>query len=291
MKENQDSTSFPNNFAVLAIGNMGKTARLSLASLLQTNPASVCCLSDNLGTKWIKEVSHNFPICFHDLSSDSESLIGTSFNYESLKTFGAEDFVKLTPLKWDLIKSCLERHSSFPGIMFTDLDVLWRNSYPRFSSMHSGNDISVYAQNDYFRFSKRPHYCTGIMFWPNTSANKSFLLQLSMSHKKSIADGDLTPDEPKFNAFITENDSQKHVKALPRDQYVIGHRLLELLLSRKLRKLDLKAFHANYLYGDKEKFLALKSIQWKLRSNPYWITKIPFFVVKKFLRKYGLMNA
>ena len=283
--------SLDRHFAILAIGGMGRAARMSLDGILNQKPKLICCLADKKGKDWVSANSRGFPICFHSPESNHQYAAADDFELGHLQTFGQESFVRLTPYKWDLIASSLRGHPESKGVMFSDLDVYWFKCYEQEDFGFSSVNDHVFAQKDFFRYSQKKHFCTGIMYWPNRAENVALLREMSTAHKDLIFQGNLVPDEPFFNEYLGVQKNDNKVTELSEKQYVIGHKLLKLLLTKRFSTKGISAFHANYLYGDKEKFIALLSMKSKYSGGYFWVLGFVYISIQKALRKLGLRDV
>lgn len=265
---------------------MGRSGAVSLQSLIRLKPYRICCLVNGTGKQWLKEniEERDFKhICIHTISPQ---IVKTTINGIILtehQVFGSETFVRLTPLKWTLINEVMAEHADIDSILFSDLDIVWRRfELPDFELNH---DVQIYAQNDESRSSAAVHYCTGIMYWRSSSENMGILKNLFDYQMSLISSGKLVPDEPAFNRFFETPARKKMVKYLGKDTYVIGHRSIEILLSRQNRNRDLCAFHANYVVGDYKKWVVLKSIESKLDGSLFWIAGLILVFFWKFFQR------
>lgn len=248
------------SFSLLAIGNMGDAARISLSSLIKLKPFRICIMSDQSGKDWVSDIASKLEysnVCWHAIPEALGYELGISFERNRFRSFGEEDFVRITPLKWLLLESALNSHIDINCTLFSDLDILWLK-IPQISS-YDVKDNFIYAQKDFLRYSGKKHFCTGIMLWQRTDANITQLRNIFRYHASKIEAGELIPDEPIFNTFFDVASSEV-VQPLEANQYVIGHRIFEVLYSPKFDKLQMIAFHANYLYGDNSKSQALLAI-------------------------------
>jgi len=129
---------------------------------------------------------------------------------------------------------------------------------------------SISCQDDTPRSSTKVHYCTGIMFWPNSHETVGRLQQLFRLQKNQFRQGILTPDEPMFN-FLVESDEkfENIVRKLDPRKYVIGHRFFFYFSSKKFN--EIVAYHANYVVGEKRKDERMQTVILRSQQNPKWV--------------------
>ena len=154
-------------------------------------------------------------------------------------------------------------HSESKGFWFSDLDVIWC----RPPEILNTDENLIYAQNDAWKKSGNLHFCSGIMFFPNSQKVRKELSELFEIHVKTIESKVLTPDEPIFNSFFVLNNSSPRVNYLDSDKYVIGHRIIYFLISSRTRISKVVAFHINYVIGDQKKSLVAMAILSRLEGK------------------------
>lgn len=262
------------NFCLLIFGHLGKSALVSLQSILSLNPTKVCVLGDSSGLEWLLESvssSHRDSICIHNPPSKETFELNLNVSNEHYSEFGKERFIKLTTFKWFLLLDALNRHKAIKQFIFSDLDVFWLNNpEPNIFLQTKFKDTNVIAQDDTPKGSAKKHFCTGIMFWSNNSESKKLLDELFQYQLKSNLEGTLIPDEPTFNRFYAIGRNQESFASLDDRTYVIGHRFFYLVIPFIFRFQNLHAFHANYVIGERAKFKRLRIIQLRRKGNFMW---------------------
>lgn len=260
------------NFVALVIGNLGKSGELSLKSMLELNPNRLCYFSDGVGQKWVDSTIIKYKLskkllCKHKIKEEIYDELKIDNQISKHREFGQESFIRLTPLKWLLISQTLNKHKSEKYVVFSDLDVIWF-SLPNFTTIKRN---TIYIQNDFRPKSNKPYYCTGIMFWPQTTQVRHEAKNLYTFQKLLILRGKLIPDEPAFNLYIKQTSFKSKVSALDKNEYVIGHKTRKILRENNRSLHEIYAYHANYFTGDKQKTIAMKSLLSKKKKTAYWI--------------------
>ena len=260
------------NFVALIIGNLGKSGELSLKSMLELNPNRLCYLSDEVGQKWVNSVVRRYKLnkkllCKHLIKQNIYNELKINNQINQHREFGQESFIRLTPLKWLLISQTLNKHKGEKFVVFSDLDVIWF-SLPNFNTIKRN---TIYIQNDFRPKSNKRYYCTGIMIWPQTTQVRNEAKNLFTFQKSLILLGELIPDEPAFNLYINQKSFKSQVTALDKSEYVIGHKTRKILIENNKSLHIIRAYHANYFTGDKQKTIAMKSLLSKKRKTTYWV--------------------
>ena len=260
------------NFVALIIGNLGKSGELSLKSMLELNPNRLCYLSDEVGQKWVNSVVRRYKLnekllCKHLIKQNIYNELKINNQINQHREFGQESFIRLTPLKWLLISQTLNKHKGEKFVVFSDLDVIWF-SLPNFNTIKRN---TIYIQNDFRPKSNKRYYCTGIMIWPQTTQVRHEAKNLFAFQKSLISLGELIPDEPAFNLYINQKSFKSKVTALDKSEYVIGHKTRKILIENNKSLHKIRAYHANYFTGDKQKTIAMKSLLSKKGKTAYWV--------------------
>ena len=260
------------NFVALIIGNLGKSGELSLKSMLELNPNRLCYLSDEVGQKWVNSVVRRYKLnekllCKHLIKQNIYNELKINNQINQHREFGQESFIRLTPLKWLLISQTLNKHKSEKFVVFSDLDVIWF-SLPNFNTIKRN---TIYIQNDFRPKSNKRYYCTGVMIWPQTTQVRHEAKNLFAFQKSLILLGELIPDEPAFNFYINQESFKSKVTALDKSEYVIGHKTRKILIENNKSLHKIRAYHANYFTGDKQKTIAMKSLLSKKGKTAYWV--------------------
>ena len=270
--------------AILVLGNLGEPATISLSSLENIDSISVCVLSDDAGRAWIRQNSTDkikSKLCFHS-TKEIENIISNLDHDIDYVSFGNPRFFKLMILKWLLILDSFKMHKNIHSCIYTDLDVYWRKSPREVIGKLFEKEISLLIQDDSTLDGSRQFYCPGIMIWKNSTESKNIIKEVFEIQKKEIDSGVPFPDDKALNYWINQNENRKKIKGLPTDLFIIGHRILWLLIG--IRGFSLKktvAFHGNYSVGIKEKTKLMEAA-----SLSHLSFKRIYFAVDFILRKY-----
>lgn len=257
------------NFVILAIGNLGTSGEISLKSMLSLKPKRICYLADQKGESWLVEtLNRNYAnskiLCQHKVDKTYYKQLKINQNLQS-RYFGQEDFVRITPLKWLVINQSLVQHNKEKFIVFSDLDVLW------FKPEGVDKPKGIQMQDDSWELTKKQHYCTGIMVWPNSASSIKIARQIYRFQRDQIIQGNLLPDEPAFNTFINKFNITNLITPLNKDGFIIGHRVRALLRKEKTILDAATAYHANYFVGNYQKKIVLKTVLARINNENYWI--------------------
>lgn len=273
-------------FAILAFGELGESSRISLDSILKIHDSTICVAGDSLGLTWVRKnlsASQTRQLCTHQIpEKDLFELNLLPTRYSTYSNFGQERFIKLTTFKWFLISDILQRHPNLDYVIFSDLDVLWLKT-PEIGIFNTTEYASCLAiiQNDTPRGNPTTYFCTGIMFWKNCLESSSVLNSLFVDQMQSNVSGSLIPDEPIFNQWFQKRKNQSLVKALPSNQFVIGHRFFHLILSINFDLQKINAFHSNYVVGEKAKAQRLQAIIHRQSKNIRWLPAFFKILIQK----------
>jgi Nucleotide-diphospho-sugar transferase len=277
------------DFALLVVGNLGEIGAKSLKSIAELEPRRICVLADEEGGRWLNE---NLPaktgsaICRHVPTDDFVSRLSLGNLSFGLREFGNSDFIRLTPLKWFLLHECLVLHPEIRGIWFSDLDVIWRSN-PEKVTLKDG---WIYAQNDEWEKSGKMHFCTGIMYWPNSSRSVLELSELLETQVSLIETGVLKPDEPTFNSFFLNSGVSDRVQYLERDEFVIGHRIAFFLMKGREKLSQVIAFHINYVIGDFKKTFIADTIYERIDQRKRWIWRFTLILTWKLIARLRMLG-
>lgn len=261
-------------FALLIFGELGKSASISLQSIVQTSKLRICVAGDSAGLNWAfrqlpKSEQHR--LCSHTLPiKDLEALDIDNSQNHSYSHFGQERFIKLTTFKWYLLHSVLTQHEHLNIVIFSDLDVLWLGPPTQELDDYSVRDLLALVQDDTPFGVTYKHFCTGIMFWFNTAESilaLAELYDLQFSQNKTC---ELIPDEPIFNRWYESRSQVNAISALPTESFVIGHKFFKCMISNLQTIQVVTAFHANYVVGEKAKYRRLRAIELRNIGNNSW---------------------
>ena len=274
--------------SLIVFGRLGKSAALSLHSILDLNPKRICIVADSPGKRWIEETgfnSNNKIFCFHSADVSAAGKLDLESN-QPYSHFGKERFIRLTAQKWVVISNSLS-HPDVDFTVFSDLDVVWtaKSIEILMSEISNFEEFDIFAQNDPKKdLTSNPYFCTGIMVWQRCFENIESLKDLLALQLKDLNSGVLTPDEPIFNRYAK---TQKHngIGLLGRASFVIGNRFFHLCLKRGFRSEQIAAFHANYVVGEKAKYRRLQAIS-ILTSG-----KFPYLLFSGELARYLLLKS
>jgi hypothetical protein len=267
-------------FCILVFGDMGKAGFLSFESILSLNDISVCALTDSAGKDWIKQSLFKLKksdfICYHPLNDERQFFLGR--NKYSL--FGTDDFASITIHKWDLIKQTIKERKDNKFIVFSDLDVIWRQKPAEIVDF--ANDRTKFAafQDDSNQYGKK--FCTGIMLWKNSRFSMTLLNRIKRHNIDLLGQKANTNDEQALNSWYRHKATSDFFYSLPVNKFVIGHNLFSLLINRVPFKFnDFIAFHANYCVGLKNKLRLLKIASEKDLST---LKKLKYLMILSYVK-------
>lgn len=273
-------------FALIIFGNLGKSANMSLNSILNTGVSRICIAGDETGLEWIERhvsESKKHILCSHEIPK--HDLLNLKLDLSSINQysiFGQERFIKLTTFKWYLLKSVLNAHDYLDYVIFSDLDVLWlKNPSLKYLKSSSLSHSTVAIQDDTPAGALEPHFCTGIMYWSNTHESTKILESLySIQYHENLR-GKLIPDEPTFNNWFRSMTRPVNIELLNSRTFVIGHRFFQLLIPKNWPLKEVIAFHSNYVIGERAKHRRLKTIELRMHQDWRWV----FFYLREIVIK------
>lgn len=280
------------NFAValLIFGRLSESAAISLKSIVNLYANTICILADTSGESWIRQYEkvYNLPtICVHKPEEvDLQSLGLDLREANEYSEFGNERFIKLTTFKWYLLSDILIQHSELNGALFSDLDVLWRKFPEELDIFAEDKSGLAFIQDDSPLKSKKKHFCTGVMYWKNSGISKGILNELFTAQKQNIQKGNLIPDEPTFNNWYINSESNEGIVSFPEKEVVIGHRFLNLCTNHNsFNYKSFSCFHANYVVGERRKFLLLDTLSKRINGEITWIFGAVIYLIIKISEK------
>lgn len=277
--------------ALLIVGSLGESAAISLKSILNLGAKKICILADGAGENWIRQYQdeYNLPtICVHKPEEVDLLSLGLNFNeVNQYSEFGKERFIKLTTFKWYLLSDILMRHIELKGVLFSDLDVLWRKFPEVLKGDNDDKKDVAYIQDDSPLESGKKHFCTGVMYWKNSELSKKVLSGLFAAQKQNIQNRNLIPDEPTFNRWYRDGKNNEEIKAFSKTEVVIGHRFLNLCTNQNaFNYRSFSCFHANYVIGETEKFLLLNTLSKRINGDITWIFGLIRYLRIKIFMKF-----
>lgn len=245
-------------------------------------------MSDKAGKNWIlRNTPQNklHSLCFHDPELSAlkamNLVISENNNYSE---FGKDKFIKLTTFKWQLIHDSLSSHTDLKGALFSDLDVFWFLNPFQYDLME--NTSKILAQDDTPKSNKEKHFCSGIMFFPNSSKSKEVLDSLFYKQLESNSAGNLIPDEPILNQWFqsTKYDAE-FISTLNSKRFVIGHRFFHVMFWRRYTREKMVCFHFNYVIGELRKWERGKALLNRMEGNHRWIIYYAFELFRVVLER------
>lgn len=257
-----------NQFCVLIVGDPGYLGRLSLLSMFDCSPSRVCALVDNLGSAWIDKLEQDFSVkvCKHHISENHSWVLENMESELDYENFGSSKFFRLMFLKWIILQECMQENLEGGYLIYSDLDVLWVRTLKYLLSEFSNSLADFALQNDSSKF--RQFFCPGIMIWKKSDGAKNTLINIKEYHYNALQVDPYLPDDKAINRWLLEGKNLSTMFVLPRQQFVIGHRIYQLLLESAGFKLsNIVAFHANYSIGPKEKILKIQAVTKSLQNN------------------------
>jgi len=262
------------SYAILAIGELGSMGLLALESIHKLGYSEIHAMADAPGKEWLlesfkdKEVSFKF----YELP-EAIGMTLHSFGNDKYTKFGESKFFQLMYLKWILISSVLQSDSLSDYVVFTDLDVLWGRSIEDcLDRVFSDENINLAGQLDWnTKSSQTSNYlCPGIMIWKKSESSVTMLKDIRSFHELKLRQDINFPDDKAINEWIRQGENQKKVTFLLPSEFVIGHRILDLLLHRSdFEVLKFRAFHADYCTGASRKLFRMKLISTSRIFQPF----------------------
>ncbi len=250
------------HFSILVIGKPSSEAFIGLRSIYSIQNVRVCALADEAGRIWCKEISdqYHWTICLHQIPTSYDWVLEEFKETTDYREFGDKKFFRLMFLKWVLVSQCLNEKQQTNFIVFSDLDVLW-NKNPTGLVNEFAIDSSLLALQDDSNNS-REYFCPGIMIWKVNYSSNKILEEIMEFHLKELQRDPYLPDDKALNKWIKTSNNRKYVFNLPANQFVIGHKFLNLLFDKDPYTInDICAFHANYTIGHHYKYLKMKLIE------------------------------
>lgn len=256
-----------NRITILLIGKLTEEKEFSLKSILKAFPfAQICIATNKYGRAELTQfmVSENIEeevyFCYHDLQKTKS--IEANLGIDELTdqyAFRSKEFKQLTSWKWLLLKDTFSQHKETNTILFSDLDVYWRDIQENIFNEKRENNKIVFCQ-DASDDKRGKWFCTGIMIWERQQTTFELLDNLYDHQIHSVNRDMQLDDESTFNEFIKQNSKfAKKTAMLNRQNYLTGFRALyatrtpnRTLISSSI------AFHSNYILGVKSKKRALE---------------------------------
>lgn len=250
------------NLSLLVVGDLGRVGLQSLASFETLNLERICVISDGLGRKWIEEnipEVHFHKLCFHENSEISSVLRRVELNTDYVK-FGTNKFIEIMMLKWLLILDIFAKHPSVNLVAYSDLDVVWMRSPSMEVEVFMQTPKLFAIQEDFNLRTGRSFLCPGVMFWRNSAEAKDLLESLINAHNYYSSSGNPMPDDKVLNELVSIEGLHSSVHLLPRAQFVIGHRIHDLVAQIRGYKLqNLDCYHANYATHESTKLARMSA--------------------------------
>jgi hypothetical protein len=250
------------HFCLVAIGNPGYLGNISLSSITKLKPGKICVLVDEFGDSWLREYTEttNSEVCKHKIAEENKWILSEFSSKGGFEKFGSDKFFRLMFLKWIILAECLDEIYPSSFLIFSDLDVFWNKAPFQLKDLFLDPEKVFAMQDD--STSKRDFYCPGIMIWKNDERSKNVLQSIRDFHLAAFQINPYLPDDKAVNNWLTIGNNQDSMSPLPRQTFVIGHRILRLLLGISGFKLNSYfAFHANYCIGSHEKIRNLNAVR------------------------------
>lgn len=284
-----------NRIAIILIGTLTKEKELSLKTLLKAFPSTKLCVASNdRGHSEIirfaesKQINRDLYFCFHNLSVYDRKYLNFEINQLSGHySFRSKEFKRLTSWKWLLLKDIFLHHHNVSTILFSDLDVYWRDSQKDWFLKNDAPNATVTCQ-DSADFNRENWFCTGIMFWERKPQTFNFLDSIHQYQVSKLNQDVEMDDESAFNEFLNLNPKYSSLATrLNKREYLTGFRLLfENRFPKKTIIVESVAFHANYILGAKAKKIAMRMYEnyTKHRRIRAFFGFLSLLVVSKFNR-------
>ena len=135
-----------------------------------------------------------------------------------------------------------------------------------------GKSEALFAiQQDVKNTKGNLYLCPGIMAWKNNLKAGEVLEAIRKSHEVMLRKNPTMPDDKALNIWASNPVNSKLFSTLDRRKYVIGHRLIYLLLGIGGYGLNkMVAYHANYAVGILDKTQLLHYVEtssWNLAQR------------------------
>jgi hypothetical protein len=243
-------------FCIVVYGDLGKAGIISLRSILNLPNSRICAMTDQQGKSWIELNLGNKgkDICYHTVKSSN---LVFSLKSNGYANFGTENFAHVMTLKWTLIKESLLENDNLGLVIYTDLDIYWRKVPDKNLAFFTDTHKFAAFQDDSNQFGTK--FCAGIMIWKNLEYSIILLDELQNYNYELLKINPKITDENALNNLCRTKLGFDYFMSLPGNDFVIGHKLLHLLL--KIKPFNFKsftAFHANYCIGLEQKDALLK---------------------------------
>ena len=247
--------------ALLVLGNLGDAGALSAKSLKVTGIKKICVVADLSGKNWLSQstsIGENFELCFHE-SLEINVVINKLSENQNYVNFQSERFIRLMILKWILILDIFKNHSLISNCVYTDLDVIWRNSPIEEIELLNNSVKSFLIQDDTTLDGAREFFCPGIMIWKNTPISNLILKSILEYQDQKNQNGNLLADDKALNQWLKFDNRVQLLDKLPNKKYVIGHRFLWMMTnSNGYNFKNVICFHGNYIIGKNRKYKILQ---------------------------------
>jgi len=253
-----------NVFCCVAIGDLGAVGRISLRSILDIPKSHVVIFVDVAGEKWIRElsISEHYDmsrINFLRISLEDQDLLNKLDSSIEYRSFGNPKFFRLMYFKWIVIREAMKLFETGPTVIFTDLDVCWAKNPVNSLELFTKSEAIFAVQQDVKNTKGNIFLCPGIMVWKTNSKAGEVLEAIRNSHEIMLRTNPIMPDDKALNIWASNPVNSKLYSTLDRRKYVIGHRLIYLLLGIGGYGLNkMVAYHANYAVGILDKTQLLR---------------------------------
>jgi hypothetical protein len=265
--------------AILVIGNLGETGKISIKSLMKLEPERVCVVSNNSGKNWLNSLNllNNELLCFHRIKESCVDINNVILSLEHYSSYRTLNFDLLTSLKWHLILEVITEHADTHRVLYSDLDIYWR-ARPSEEIIYDLSD-NIWVQYTPSNLRKN-WFCTGIMSWSNSANTKVALNKLIYNQNYSFNSGNPANDEVTFNQSYDTLPIE--IKKMPTKEYLIGKEFNKIFIAHFIYFPNLVCFHANYIIGNDLKAKILRIVKIRLSSKITWIRYVPFVIAFNF---------
>jgi hypothetical protein len=271
--------------SLLVVGDLGPVGLQSLSSMAVLDLHKICVISDDLGEAWLVQNVpdiHKEKLCFHS-NPDISTILQRFENNTYYAGFGTNKFIEIMVLKWLLLLDIFRKHPLFQFVIYSDLDVIWATSPTEEVQVFLNSAKPFAIQEDFNNKTGRIFYCPGIMFWRNSTVSRDILKELVGIHNNSSSIGTPMPDDKVLNGLIVSKNLFLNLHVLPRNQFVIGHRIIDLVAQIRGFKLeDIICYHANYSTSERIKLSRMSA---SLLSKSQ-ISKRSKFLFISMVRRY-----
>jgi hypothetical protein len=188
--------------------------------------------------------------------------------------------------KWLVLKEAMRLSGFDSVVIFTDLDVYWARSPETSLSSLMKSKTLFSVQQDVKSGNDKVFLCPGIMAWKTNARAYEVLESLRSSHEVLLKTNPTMPDDKALNLWASREENFELFSLLSRKEYVIGHRIIYLLLGLGGYKIgSMVAYHANYVVGITGKAQLLRFASTRKYNLILRFSRAMFLILQKCKKK------